>query len=311
MHYPIYVMILGILGIILNLICYIAIGGYTFHQGSFLSINQQGNVVLSTIISGEKSVTRGAKRLSRDKGSSQPPTASTMDVKKRQSKRELCRDMCSSVFVIVCAIMVYFSEEEESKYIDPIMSIISCIVLLYLSYPFMKESGLVLLQTIPDSINIDTFKAELLKTFQDIVSVHDLHIWQLTRNKYVSTVHIVFHDPQVFALILQDIEDFFHCQGVCNVTIQPEFLHCSRDAADFNENLCLVQCRDLLCKEKICCGDLQASPAKTDVCSAITVVSDSSGDKSDFTERLPTVATIEPDNIEIFICKDVPKPIET
>lgn len=61
----------------------------------------------------------------------------------------------------------------------------------------MKESCLILLQTIPGSIDIDLFKADLLKSFKDIVNVHDLHIWQLSANKYVSTVHILFHDPNV------------------------------------------------------------------------------------------------------------------
>lgn len=61
----------------------------------------------------------------------------------------------------------------------------------------VKESCLILLQTIPASIDIELFKADLLKTFDDIVSVHDLHIWQLTSSKYVSTVHILFNNPNV------------------------------------------------------------------------------------------------------------------
>lgn len=61
----------------------------------------------------------------------------------------------------------------------------------------MKESCLILLQTIPGSIDIELFKADLLKSFSDIVSVHDLHIWQLTSSKYVSTVHILFQNPNV------------------------------------------------------------------------------------------------------------------
>lgn len=89
MHYPIYVMILGFLGIVLNFLCYVIIGGYTFHQGSFLSVNQHGDVVLNRIVSGEKSITHGGKRLSRDKDST--PRLE----KKRQNKWELCRDMCS------------------------------------------------------------------------------------------------------------------------------------------------------------------------------------------------------------------------
>lgn len=68
---------------------------------------------------------------------------------------------------------------------------------MYFLSLIVKESCLILLQTIPASIDIEVFKADLLKTFDDIVSVHDLHIWQMTSEKYVSTVHILFHDPIV------------------------------------------------------------------------------------------------------------------
>lgn len=68
---------------------------------------------------------------------------------------------------------------------------------MYFLSLIVKESCLILLQTIPASIDIEVFKADLLKTFDDIVSVHDLHIWQMTSEKYVSTVHILFHNPIV------------------------------------------------------------------------------------------------------------------
>lgn len=61
----------------------------------------------------------------------------------------------------------------------------------------MKQSGLILLQTIPDCIDIDCFKKNLLVSFEDIVNVHDLHIWQLSASKYVSTAHIIFQNQLV------------------------------------------------------------------------------------------------------------------
>lgn len=61
----------------------------------------------------------------------------------------------------------------------------------------VKESCLILLQTIPDTINIEHLRAELLKAFPDIVNVHDLHVWQLTAHKVISTAHIIFQNPKV------------------------------------------------------------------------------------------------------------------
>lgn len=65
-----------------------------------------------------------------------------------------------------------------------------------LAFP-VKESGLILLQTIPDDINIDSLRVQLLQAFPDIVNVHDLHVWQFTADKIFSTAHIIFLNPAV------------------------------------------------------------------------------------------------------------------
>lgn len=49
----------------------------------------------------------------------------------------------------------------------------------------------------PDHMNIDVICKNLMKTFPDIVNVHELHIWQLTEDKIISTAHIMFLNPQV------------------------------------------------------------------------------------------------------------------
>ena len=61
----------------------------------------------------------------------------------------------------------------------------------------VKESGLILLQTIPNHIDIDQLRTKLLAEFRDIVNVHDLHVWQLTADRVYCTAHIIFRNPKV------------------------------------------------------------------------------------------------------------------
>lgn len=61
----------------------------------------------------------------------------------------------------------------------------------------MKESCLILLQTMPHSMNIDLLKDDMLKKFPDVVNIHDFHVWQLTANKLISTIHIIFKNKDV------------------------------------------------------------------------------------------------------------------
>uniref|UniRef100_A0A182P1X1 Cation efflux protein transmembrane domain-containing protein n=1 Tax=Anopheles epiroticus TaxID=199890 RepID=A0A182P1X1_9DIPT len=260
MHFPAHILVLGAMGLILNGFCYLLIGGYTYHQGSFLYITPSGNVILDHVISGD-GIRKGDRRLSGSRRQVAP--SQLRQQSKRQSVRELMRDICSTVIVIICSLIVYYTTEETAKFVDPALSILSCIILLTLSYPYMKESGMILLQTIPDTIDIEIFKTTLLDGFKDIVSVHDLHIWQLSSNQYISTVHIIFENPKVYLKIQSDVIDFFHEQGISQVTIQPEFnLSDEKRTLGNGTECCLIQCRTIAqCASRTCCDTLSQEEA--------------------------------------------------
>ncbi|ETN62210.1 hypothetical protein AND_006102 [Anopheles darlingi] len=253
MHFAEHVLVLASLGLVLNGICYLLIGGYTYHQGSFLYITSSGNVILDHVISGD-GVRKGDRRLSGSRRNASPSQLRSKS--KHESVRELMRDICSTIFVIICSLIVYYTTEETAKFVDPVLSILSCVVLIALSYPYMKESGMILLQTIPNTIDIEIFKQSLLEGFKDIDSVHDLHIWQLSGHQYVSTVHIIFDSPKVYHTIHEAVIEFFHEQGINQVTIQPEFKSTSESRAlgDGTER-CLIQCSTRAqCASRRCCG---------------------------------------------------------
>lgn len=284
MHFPIPVLILGALGILLNGFCYLLIGGYTYHQGSFLHITSSGNVILDGVVSGD-GIRKGERRLS---GSRKNVAGVNYKEPKRQSVREMMRDVCSTLFVIICSMIVHYTNEDEStsKFVDPLFSILSCAVLMFLSYPYMKESGMILLQTIPASIDIENFERTMLETFPDIVSVHDLHIWQLNSTKYISTAHVIFANPKVYSAINDQLIDFFHDMDITQVTIQPEFASMqpvlpllsapatststSAENATTPKDSCLMQCRGAGCLDKHCCGQVKDKKSADQLTAVVT-----------------------------------------
>ncbi|XP_069680429.1 calcium/manganese antiporter SLC30A10 isoform X2 [Periplaneta americana] len=253
MHHPIPVMCVGACGLLLNGLCYLLIGGYTFHQGSFLHVTPSGGVVLDGTVT-KDSVQKGERHLS-----AETRPASLPQIPQRQGIREMCRDIIGCIFVIGCSLIVYFTDQQVAKYVDPALSIVSAILLFVLSYPYMKESGSILLQTIPDTINIDSLRSELLKAFPDIINVHDLHVWRLTATKVFSTAHIIFLNSKDYVRITKDVTEFFHDQGITQVTIQPEFFKMDNRSSlmelpSIHANHCLVQCRELGCHSRHCCS---------------------------------------------------------
>lgn len=80
--------ILGALGLVLNGISYLLIGGYTYHQGSFLHLTADGNVYIL-----DRVVTDGRK-ISDSK---------EMKIEKKSQKfHELSRDICSKLKIQNC-----------------------------------------------------------------------------------------------------------------------------------------------------------------------------------------------------------------
>ncbi|CAK9832858.1 Zinc transporter 10 [Anthophora retusa] len=244
MHHPMLVLTIGACGILLNAFCYILIGGYTFNQGIVLHVTMNGDVILRRNINSQQ-VKEGEQQLSSQ------TRRSPLGIPKSQGFRETCRDALGCVFVILVSILVYFTDSDVAKFIDPFFAIISAISLFALSYSYMKESGLILLQTIPNHINIDSLKRELLEAFPGIVNVHDLHVWQLTGQKIISTVHIIFLDPMVYASITDQVTAFFIEMGITQVTIQPEF---HKMKPNMEKAGCLIRCHGEHCSSSQCCS---------------------------------------------------------
>lgn len=85
------IIILGALGLVLNGISYLLIGGYTYHQGSFLHLTADGNVyILDRVVEDGRKISdsKEAQELGR----------------KTQKLHELSRDVCSKLFFTKCCV---------------------------------------------------------------------------------------------------------------------------------------------------------------------------------------------------------------
>lgn len=149
MHLPVHVMILGVVGLLLNGFTYILIGGYTLHQGNFLHINPMGKVVVesSNITIESNGLTKGSIVSSSDHQLREDLKSELGKVHyhtRREGPAELLRDVSSTIFVIVCAVIVHFAKDKEhtAKFIDPVLSIFSCILVVALSYPYSKYTNI-------------------------------------------------------------------------------------------------------------------------------------------------------------------------
>ena len=90
MHHPAAVITIGGVGLILNGICYLLIGGYTFHQGSFLHITPTGDVVLDRVVS-SSALKDGKRRLSKSRREGKTTETKVNAELEQQQQREIQR----------------------------------------------------------------------------------------------------------------------------------------------------------------------------------------------------------------------------
>ncbi|KAF1743761.1 hypothetical protein MXB_3597, partial [Myxobolus squamalis] len=64
--------------------------------------------------------------------------------------------------------------------------------------------------------------------FPEIISVHELHIWQLASSTFIATLHIKIENSVDIKKIVSDIKLLFKSHEVFSVTIQPEIVDFNR-----------------------------------------------------------------------------------
>ncbi len=102
-------------------------------------------------------------------------------------------DTISSVGVIIGAVIIYYA---NWYIVDPIISIMLCILILIWSYKLIMESIDILLEATPKDINV----GEVISRLEQIPGVegaHDIHIWTITSGMYAMSVHIDTKDMPI------------------------------------------------------------------------------------------------------------------
>ena len=94
-------------------------------------------------------------------------------------------DALGSVIVIISALIIKYATGTWTLYVDPAMSIMMVMLILKTSVPLLRESALILLQTVPTHIKIKEVQDRLLEQVDGVLSLHEFHVWQLAGDKII------------------------------------------------------------------------------------------------------------------------------
>lgn len=173
-------------------------------------------------------------------------------------------DALGSVIVIISALVVWLSEWQYAKYIDPALSLALVTLITFSTWPLFKDSALILLQTVPTHIQVDGIQKQLLN-MDGILAVHEFHVWQLAGERIIASAHIRCRNLKDYMVLAEKIKKMFHEEGIHSTTIQPEFVEVEDDDAStsiHSTDDCILDCptndKDT-CAPNTCCGPAKQS----------------------------------------------------
>ncbi len=136
-------------------------------------------------------------------------------------------DLLGSVAAILAATLIMAFGWHKA---DPILSILVAVLIIRSGWSVVKKSTHILLEGTPNNINDTQIKQQLMQAIPSITDVHHIHVWSLTNDIKIMTLHVQVDEIQQETDVLKNIKsvikDQFHIQ---HTTIQVEHLPCPDD----------------------------------------------------------------------------------
>jgi cobalt-zinc-cadmium efflux system protein len=128
-------------------------------------------------------------------------------------------DLLSSVGVIISAILIYFT---GMQWFDPLISIIIGAIIFIGGSKIIKESYLILMESVPAHFNLDGIRTAIGQV-EGVEDVHEMHLWAISSDHYSLTAHVFIDEKiQPFCIILAINETLTEKYGIKHSTIQME-----------------------------------------------------------------------------------------
>ncbi|KAJ8071373.1 hypothetical protein OCU04_001699 [Sclerotinia nivalis] len=163
-------------------------------------------------------------------------------------------DAINNIGVIIAALVIWRTKYGGRFYADPGVSMGISMMLIFSSFPIIKNAGAIMLQSAPSGIDLKNIKHDI-GNIPGILSIHELHVWSLCQRKTVASAHIVTIETDIKAFMKQAklIRECLHAYGIHSVTLQAEASSGVIMTGAGADEKCQMVCGSL-CEELACCS---------------------------------------------------------
>jgi len=151
---------------------------------------------------------------------------SNMNMNMKAAYLHLLADAMTSFAVVIGGILMYYF---GLFWVDSLITIIIAIYLIWASFSLVKGSVFVLMQFVPEELDIDEIVTTITK-LENIDNVHHVHLWQLDDNRIHLEAHLNFcenisleESTSVINFLEEQLQKLY---GISHVTFQCEYNRC-------------------------------------------------------------------------------------
>ncbi|XOV82562.1 MAG: cation diffusion facilitator family transporter [bacterium] len=136
-------------------------------------------------------------------------------------------DLLGSAAAIIAAICVYWF---GWLYADPVLALMIVVILGRGAYGVLKESTHILLEGVPQNVDLKEIKTVLSQSIPQVTEIHHVHAWALTAEKPLLTLHALVPEQTEVQPVVAEIKRVLNQQfGIDHSTIQVETGPCPDD----------------------------------------------------------------------------------
>jgi zinc transporter 1 len=130
-------------------------------------------------------------------------------------------DFIGSIGVIATGVLHFTSLSPMRIYADPVFSLVIVAILVRGSLELFERTATILIQKCPADVNIGEVEMGL-RAIEGVFAVHDLHIWELSKDRRIADLHVVVKSREDEVKIVCQVQNLMIAHGVHNVTVQIE-----------------------------------------------------------------------------------------
>ena len=129
-------------------------------------------------------------------------------------------DLLGSVAAITAGLAIIYTGWLP---IDPILSVLVALLIVRSTWGILKDSYHHLMDAVPAHIDFNAV-GKRLHEVEGIISIHDLHIWNMSANQPTLMAHVMLEPNTPWPIVLERAHEMLrHEFEIDHITLQPEW----------------------------------------------------------------------------------------